>query len=102
MLAELFLETRCQLFAEQANRLKEAFLADRALHGERGGASRRVPEVRVPVLKKTGARAYGGLYFSACQHGSDRLVAASQTLGDRLEIRSDVVLFARVKRAGAP
>ncbi len=83
-----------------ANALEEVVAANHPLHGKRRGARRGVADVGMAVLEEAGAARNGVDDPRLHQHGSDRLVATAQSLGDRHQVGGDPFLLAGVQGAG--
>ncbi len=101
MIAEALDQPLLELVPARLHLVEQVVVADDPLHLERGGAGERMREIGVPVLERSGAGADGLDDLAAREHGADRLVAAAESLGDRLDIGCDALLLPRMQRAGA-
>ncbi len=81
--------------------LQQPVALDHQLHRKRGGGRDRMADVGVAVLKQAAALAQGIDDAALGQHRADRLVAATEALGDRHQVGRHALLLDRVQRAGA-
>src|SRR5258707_15747156 len=85
--------------AEIPDPFEQSLFSNNSLHLKRRGAGERVREIGVSVLESSRAPPDRIDDISACEHRADRLIAAAESLGDRLDIRSNILLFPGVKGA---
>ncbi len=102
MSVEALSQRRLEPLALPAHVRQQVVLADDALHGERGGARRRVTHIGVPVLEESRAVTNGGVDLGGDHESADGLVARSEAFGDGDHVAGDSVLLAGEQRAGAP
>src|SRR5262249_27216765 len=72
------------------------------LHLERGRAGERMRQVRMAVLERARPLADGIDDLAARKHRADWLVAAAQSLGNRLDVGRDIFLLPSMRGSGAP
>ena len=101
VIAEALGQPTLEMFAKLFHPVEQFLLDDHALHFERGRTGERMRQISVAVLER--ARTLPDRVDDARgrEHRADRLIAAAEPLGDRLDVGRDALLLPRMQRASA-
>src|SRR4051812_19482053 len=97
VIAKTFGQPSLELIAALLHPVEQVLVGNDPLYLERRRAGERVREIGVAVLERARAVADGVDDGGTRQHRADRLIAATQTLGDGLDVRGDALLLPGVQ-----
>src|SRR5260221_8964320 len=95
MIAEALGQPPFELRATRLHFVEQSLLADDLLYLQRRGAGHRMRQIGVAVLECARTLPEGVDDLAAREHGADRLIAATQSLGDGLDIGRNTFLLPR-------
>src|SRR5882757_2455004 len=101
VIAETLGQSPFELSAESPDPVEQLLVVDHPLHLERRGAGQWMRQIGVAMLERARTVADGIDDAPARKHGADRLIAAAEPLGDRLNVGRDAFLLPGMARAGA-
>src|SRR5450759_4109017 len=101
VIAEALGQPPLKMIAKVLYPVEQLLFANNLLHLKRRGTSHRMGEVGMSVLESTRTPPDGVYDPRARQHGADRLIAATESFCDGLDVGRYALLFPCVKRARA-